>query len=40
MIDPATEWFEIKDTPGTKRAEILSNIALREKHNLLRSVQY
>ena len=26
MIDPATGWFEIKDVPGTKRADYVSNI--------------
>ena len=24
MIDPATCWFEIKELPGTKRADIVS----------------
>ena len=26
MIDPATGWFEIKQVPGTKRADIVANI--------------
>ena len=26
MIDPATGWFEIKDVPGTKRADVVANI--------------
>lgn len=26
MIDPATGWFEIKDVPGTKRADVIANI--------------
>ena len=26
MIDPATGWFEIKDVPGTKRADIVVKI--------------
>ena len=26
MIDSSTGWFEIKDVPGTKQADILANI--------------
>lgn len=26
MIDPATGWFEIKEVPGTKRADVVANI--------------
>jgi len=26
MIDPATGWFEIKEVPGTKRADVVSNV--------------
>ena len=26
MIDPATGWFEIKQVPGTKRADLVANI--------------
>ena len=26
MIDPATGWFEIRELPGTKRADIVSQI--------------
>ena len=26
MIDPATGWFEIKQVPGTKRADVVANI--------------
>ena len=26
MIDPATGWFEIKNVPGTKRADIVANV--------------
>ena len=26
MIDPATGWFEIRELPGTKRADVLANI--------------
>ena len=26
MIDPATGWFEIKEVPGTKRADIVANV--------------
>ena len=26
MIDPATGWFEIKQVPGTKRADVVSNV--------------
>ena len=26
MIDPATGWFEIKEVPGTKRADFIANI--------------
>ena len=26
MIDPATSWFEIKDVPGTKQADIVANV--------------
>jgi hypothetical protein len=26
MIDPATSWFEIREVPGTKRADVVANI--------------
>jgi hypothetical protein len=26
MIDPATGWFEIREVPGTKRADVVANI--------------
>ena len=26
MIDPATGWFEIREVPGTKRADVIANI--------------
>lgn len=26
MIDPATGWFEIKDVPGSKHADVVANI--------------
>ena len=27
VIDPATGWFEIEEVPGTKRADVIANIA-------------
>ena len=26
MIDPVTSWFEFKDVPGTKQADVVANV--------------